>query len=91
MGKGSAQALATSLMNPWNHYYGPLKALTWMNKASLVCSSDTFRGNGLPTLGYGSTWPVNPITCDCEQSGMTYTEAGSGHYFRASCDSYELH
>jgi hypothetical protein len=59
--------------------------------ASLVCSSDTLRSNGLPTLSYGSTWPVNPITCDSEPTGMTCTDASTGHYFRVSRESYELH
>jgi hypothetical protein len=58
--------------------------------ATLVCSLDTLRGNGLPTLSYGSTWPVKPITCDSELAGMTCTDAGTGHYFRVSRESYEL-
>jgi hypothetical protein len=58
---------------------------------TLVCSSDTLRGSGSPTLSYGSTWPVNPITCDSELTGVTCTDASTGHYFRVSRDSYDLH
>lgn len=58
---------------------------------ALVCSSDTLRGNELPTLSYGSTWPVNPITCDSELTGITCTDASTGHYFRVSSGSYTLH
>ena len=29
----------------------------------LVCNSDTLRGSDLPTLTYGSTGRVNPLTC----------------------------
>jgi hypothetical protein len=58
---------------------------------ALVCSSDSLRGTGLPTLSYGSSWPVNPITCGSEPAGMTCTDASTGHYFRVSRDSYELH
>jgi hypothetical protein len=58
---------------------------------TLVCTSDTLRGNDLPTLTYGSAWSVNPLTCDSEPTGMTCTDTSSGHYFRVSRDSYELH
>jgi hypothetical protein len=57
----------------------------------LICSSDTLRGSNLPTLTYGSTWTVNPLTCASEPTGMTCTDGGTGHYFRVSRDSYELH
>jgi len=59
--------------------------------ATLVCSSDTLRGSDMPTLSYGSAWSVNPLSCDSEPSGMTCTDRGTGHYFRVSRDSYELH
>jgi hypothetical protein len=58
---------------------------------ALVCSSDTLRGSGLPTLSYGSNWPVNPLTCISEPAGMTCTDASTGHYFSLSRDTYELH
>jgi hypothetical protein len=57
----------------------------------LVCSSDSLRGGDIATLGYGSTWFVDPITCDSEIAGMTCTDGSTGHYFRISRESYELH
>ena len=60
------------------------------NEATLVCSSDTLRGGGLPTLPYGNSWSVNPLTCASEPTGMTCTDRLTGHYFRVSRDSYEL-
>lgn len=71
----------------------------WGNRISLyqgsapklVCSSDTLRGGDIATLSYGSTWFVDPITCDSEITGMTCTDAGTGHYFRISRESYQLH
>jgi uncharacterized protein DUF6636 len=71
--------------------WGDRFALYQGTAASLVCSSDTLRGNGLPTLSYDSNWPVNPITCDSEPTGMTCTDASTGHFFRVSRESYELH
>ena len=58
---------------------------------ALVCSSDTLRGSDLPTLSYGSSWPMNPISCISEPTGIACSDAGSGHYFRVSRDSYETH
>jgi hypothetical protein len=58
---------------------------------ALVCSSDTLRGSGLPTLTYGEKWSVKSITCDSEPAGMTCTDASTGHFFRIARDSYELH
>jgi hypothetical protein len=57
----------------------------------LVCSSDTLRGGDIATLNYGSTWSVNPITCDSEVNGITCTDTSTGHYFRISRESFELH
>jgi hypothetical protein len=59
--------------------------------AGFVCNSDTLRGTNLPTLTYGGTWTVNPLTCDSEPTGMTCTDGSTGHYFRVSRDAYELH
>lgn len=58
---------------------------------TLVCSSDTLRGSGFPTLPYGQGWSVMSITCNSEPSGMTCTDASTGHFFRIARDSYELH
>jgi hypothetical protein len=43
-----------------------------------------------PTLDYGQTRSLGAITCDSEPSGMTCTDAGSGHFFRLSRDSYQV-
>jgi hypothetical protein len=58
---------------------------------TLVCSSDSLRSSDLPTLSFGSAWPVNPISCVSEPTGIACTDAGTGHYFRVARDSYELH
>ena len=49
---------------------------------ALSCHTDTLRGSVEPTLNYGDKWSVNSITCDSEPSGMTCTDAGTGHFFR---------
>jgi hypothetical protein len=43
-----------------------------------------------PTLDYGQTRSVGAITCDSEPSGVTCTDASTGHFFRVSRDSYQL-
>jgi hypothetical protein len=43
-----------------------------------------------PTVDYGQTRSVGPITCDSETSGMTCTDNTTGHFFRVSRDSYQL-
>jgi hypothetical protein len=42
------------------------------------------------TLDYGQTLSAGAITCDSEISGVTCTDASTGHFFRASRESYEL-
>lgn len=41
------------------------------------------------TLDYGQTLSVGTITCDSEPSGVTCTDASTGHFFRVSRESYE--
>ncbi|MGH3634914.1 DUF6636 domain-containing protein [Mycobacterium sp.] len=60
------------------------------NTPALVCSSDTLRGSGLPTLDYGSRHSAGPITCDSELAGVTCTDASTGHFFSLARDSYVL-
>ncbi len=43
-----------------------------------------------PTLDYGQTRSLGPITCASEPPGMRCTDTSSGHYFRVSDDSYDL-
>ena len=45
---------------------------------------------GLQTLNYGQTVAVGAMTCDSETSGVTCTDTSTGHFFRASRDSYQL-
>lgn len=56
-----------------------------------ICASDTLRANNLPILPYGNAWSMNPLTCASAPAGMTCTDASTGHFFRISRDSYELH
>lgn len=57
----------------------------------LTCHSDTVRGTGYPVLQYGQTRSVASVTCESQQTGVICTDTGSGHYFRLSRDTYELH
>jgi hypothetical protein len=66
----------------------------WMDQGStpvLGCHTDTLRANGLQTLHYGETYSAATISCDSEPSGITCTDASTGHFFRIARDSYELH
>lgn len=58
---------------------------------ALGCHTDTLRGTTQPVLGYGKTLAAGPISCDSEPTGMTCTDASTGHFFRISRDAYELH
>ena len=44
----------------------------------------------LPTLDYGQTRCLGPITCDSEPTGMTCTDTSTGHFLRVSRESYQL-
>lgn len=56
---------------------------------SLSCVAASGDPN-LPTLDVGQTQSVGTITCDSELSGMTCTDSSTGHFIRASRDSYDL-
>lgn len=43
-----------------------------------------------PTIDFGQTRSVGTVTCDNEPQGMTCTDAGTGHFFRISTDSYNF-
>ena len=53
----------------------------------VVASDDT---PGEFTLALGQTRSFGMITCDSEDFGVTCTDAGTGHYFRAGTGSYDL-
>jgi hypothetical protein len=56
-----------------------------------VMSQLFFSGPYTPvTLAYGQTNTAGTITCASEQSGVTCTDASTGHFFRVSRDSYQL-
>lgn len=59
--------------------------------AKMTCHSDTVRGTGYPVLQYGQSRSLNSVTCESQQSGISCTDNGSGHYFQLSRDTYELH
>lgn len=58
--------------------------------AKLTCHTDTVRGTGYPVLQYGRTRSLNSVTCESQQSGITCTDHGTGHFFQLSRDTYEL-
>jgi hypothetical protein len=58
---------------------------------ALNCHTDTLRGTAPPTLPYGTSRAAGQINCDSAPSGVTCTDAGTGHFFRISRESYELH
>jgi hypothetical protein len=69
----------------------------WLSQgkpASVDCSDDppgTYHGMRTSvTLDYGQTKSVGLMTCASEPSGVTCTDASTGHFFRVSRDSYEL-
>jgi hypothetical protein len=45
---------------------------------------------GLWTLGYGQSLAAGKITCDSQSTGMTCSDATTGHYFRVARDSYDM-
>lgn len=42
-------------------------------------------------LQYGQTRSLNSVTCERQQSSITCTDNGTGHFFQLSRDTYELH
>lgn len=59
--------------------------------AAIYCRNDTLITSEDFTLDYGQSQTVGPLTCRSEPSGMRCTDANTGHYFRVSRESYELH
>jgi hypothetical protein len=59
--------------------------------AQFACDYNSiYYGPPLQPLGYGQTQSDSPISCDSEPSGVTCTDASTGHFFRVSRDSYQL-
>jgi hypothetical protein len=60
------------------------------NSVSVYCYRDTIFNEALPVLDYGTPLTVGAITCIIDRtSGVTCKDATTGHYFRASRDSYK--
>lgn len=59
--------------------------------AGIFCRNDTLISTQEFTLDYGQSHSVGPLTCTSAPSGITCTNANTGHYFRVSRESYELH
>ncbi|OBA76304.1 hypothetical protein A5641_22395 [Mycobacterium sp. 1554424.7] len=62
-------------------------------QAAYVTCTYSALGSGFgewPTLGFGQTRSLGTITCSSEPAGVTCTDAGTGHFFRVSRESYQL-
>jgi hypothetical protein len=72
--------------------------LAWGDRVSLEpgsapevhCHGDTIFETGTPTLPYGQARSAGPVRCESQPTGVTCTEATSGHFFRISRESLEL-
>jgi len=58
--------------------------------ARFVCAGDTVREPASPKLAYGSASRVGPFECVSRSSGMTCTDAATGHGFQLSIQRYQL-
>jgi hypothetical protein len=67
----------------------PQFGLTQGHAPTLTCVA-AFGEYQWPTLDVGQTRSVGTITCDSETSGVKCSDAGTGHVFRISTDSYDL-
>ena len=59
--------------------------------AAIYCRNDTLISTEEFTLDYGQSHTVGPLTCTSAPSGTTCADVDTGHYFRVSRESYELH
>ncbi len=60
--------------------------------AYLTCTYSAL-GSGFgpwPTLEYGQTRSLGPISCHSESAGITCTDSSTGHFFQVSRESYQL-
>jgi hypothetical protein len=60
------------------------------NPPSFECVGGELAVPPMPTLNYGQTRSLGPLTCDSEPTGVTCTDSSTGHFFRVSRDSYQL-
>ncbi|MDY6997106.1 MAG: hypothetical protein SW019_10945 [Actinomycetota bacterium] len=59
--------------------------------AEIHCRNDTLISTEEFTLDYGQSHTVGPLACTSAPSGITCSDTDTGHYFRVSRESYELH
>ncbi|WP_156767166.1 hypothetical protein [Mycobacterium sp. E796] len=62
-------------------------------QAPYVACTHSALGSGAgswPVLGVGQSRSLGPMTCNSEPDGVTCTDAGTGHFFRVSRESYQL-
>lgn len=71
--------------------WGDRFVLTQGNAPALSCHGDTLRTGNLKSLDYGETAFSGSIRCPVEPTGITCTDTTTGHFFRISRESYELH
>ena len=71
--------------------WGDRIALAQGGWPALGCHTDTTRDPRLPVLAYGDSRSVAALTCTSAPDGITCTDTGTGHFFRISRESYELH
>ena len=58
--------------------------------SAFVCAGDTAMDPSAPTLAYGSQSVEGPFRCVSATTGMTCTDASTGHGFFISIQSYRL-
>jgi hypothetical protein len=71
--------------------WGDRFELSQGNAPTLSCHGDTLRTGNLKSLDYGETAFTGAIRCLVEPTGITCTDSTTGHLFRVSMESYELH
>jgi hypothetical protein len=69
----------------WRHF-----ALLKGQSPELLCDRNYDNPPSPMTLDYGQRYSAGVMTCDSEISGVTCTDTSTGHFFRASRESYQL-
>jgi hypothetical protein len=71
--------------------WGDRFVLTQGTRPEFACHGDTLRTSGRQTLEDGETAFSGAIRCQIEVAAITCTDTTTGHFFRVSRQSYELH
>jgi hypothetical protein len=58
---------------------------------SIGCHSDSLISSDAQVLQFGQTRSLKSLSCSSASAGITCTDSGTGHYFRVSKESYDLH